>query len=259
MEKWGSPQSDNDGQRYEFTTANGVSYTYWVPGNIELSKDNNWYGFLLWEIPLDELKFDASLDEEITVVADAQYTEHPFQVSVSLFYNDGRTDHLGDRDVDIPTTANSKGLYIATVKLNDLLKEKDLSKYKSLAIRLVRQRQSNDDYGHITIRQVYLHQNTATNEITYDPVNGSHYVALNSDAWSAWGCVSINRKDGKMEVTVAPKKDANGNYYTDDKGSPRVLGGLVLDIGQRDFTKVLRVQMNQEGGRVKGVYNLSSG
>lgn len=122
LEKWGSPQSDNDGQRYEFTTANGVSYTYWVPGNIELSKDNNWYGFLLWEIPLDELKFDASLDEEITVVADAQYTEHPFQVSVSLFYNDGRTDHLGDRDVDIPTTANSKGLYIATVKLNDLLK-----------------------------------------------------------------------------------------------------------------------------------------
>lgn len=265
LEKWGSPQpqSDKDGQR--FTTQNGVSYTYWVPGNTELG-ENNWYGFSLWEIPVDELKFDASLDEDITVVADAQYTKHPFQVSVSLVYKNGDPDdhpddHLGD-DVDIPTIANSKGLYIATVKLNDLLKlrkEEDLSQYKSLAIRLVRQRKSYDDYGHITIRQVYLHQNTSTNEITYDPVNGSHYVDLNLDAWSAWGCVSITREDGKMKVTVAPKKDADGYYYKDGDGSPRVLGGLVLDIGQRDFTKVLRVQMNQEGGRVKGVYITGKG
>ena len=263
MVDWGAPQSDNDGQR--FTTQNGVSYTYWVPGNTELG-ENNWYGFSLWEIPLDELKFDASLDEDITVVADAQYTEHPFQVLVSLVYKNGDLDdyyYLGDY-VDIPTTANSKGLYIATVKLNDLLKlrkEEDLSQYKSLAILLVRQRKSYDDYGHITIRQVYLHQNTSTNEITYDPVNGSHYVDLNSDAWSAWGCVSIsNDNAGNMLVTVAPKKDACGNVlYKDDAGSPRVLGGLVLDIGQRDFTKVLRVQMNQEGGRVKGVYITGEG
>lgn len=261
LEEWYSPQSDNDGQRCEMTTQNGVSYTYWVPGNTELSTDNNWYGFSLWEIPVDELKFDPSLDEDITVVADAQDTKNPFQVSVSLVKkSDGTMDRLTyPNDVVIPTTANSKGLYIATVKLNDLLKEKDLSQYTSLAILLVRQRKSYDDYGHITIRQVYLHQNTSTNEITYDPVNGSHYVDLNSDAWSAWGCVSITREDGKMEVTVAPKKDADGNYYKDDDGSPRVLGGLVLDIGQRDFTKVLRVQMNQEGGRVKGVYITGEG
>lgn len=260
LEEWGSPQSDNDGQR--FTTQNGVSYTYWVPGNTELGK-NNWYGFSLWEIPVDELKFDAKLDEDITVVADAQYTKHPFQVSVSLVYkNEGPDDHLGN-DVEIPTTANSKGLYIATVKLNDLLKlrkGKDLNQYKSLAIRLVRQRQSDDDYGHITIRQVYLHQNTKTNEFTYDPVNGSHYVDLNSDAWSAWGCVSIsNDNAGNMLVTVAPKKDASGNVYKDDAGSPRVLGGLVLDIGQRDFSQVLRVQMNQTYGNVDNVYVTKTG
>jgi len=257
---WGAPQSDNDGQRYEFTTANGVSYTYWIPGNTELSTVNNWYGFSLWEIPLDELKFDASLDEDITVVADAQYTEHPFQVLVSLVYKNGDLDdYLGD-DVDIPTIANSKGLYIATVKLNDLLSGKELSQYKSLAVYLVRQRQSNDDYGNITIRQVYLHQNTSTNEITYDPVNGSHYVDLNSDAWSAWGCVSIsNDNAGNMLVTVAPKKDASGNVYKDDAGSPRVLGGLVLDIGQRDFSQVLRVQMNQTYGNVDNVYVTKTG
>lgn len=260
MVDWGAPKSDNDGQRFELTTQNGVSYTYRVPGNTELG-ENNWYGFSLWEIPVDELKFDAKLDEDITVVADAQYTKYPFKVSVSLVKrSDGSLERLTyPDDVVIPTTANSKGLYIATVKLNDLLSGKDLTQYTSLAILLVRQRQSNDDYGNITIRQVYLHQNTSTNEITYDPVNGSHYVDLNSDAWSAWGCVSIKRENGKMEVTVAPKKDADGNYYKDDDGSPRVLGGLVLDIGQRDFTKVLRVQMNQEGGRVKGVYITGEG
>ena len=245
------------------TTQNGVSYTYSVPGNNTELGENNWYGFSLWEIPVADLKFDAKLDEDITVVADAQYTKYPFKVSVSLVKrSDGSLERLTyPDDVVIPTTANSKGLYIATVKLNDLLSGKDLTQYTSLAILLVRQRQSNDDYGNITIRQVYLHQNTSTNEITYDPVNGSHYVDLNSDAWSAWGCVSINYDENnkKMFVTVAPKKDANGNYYTDDKGSPRVLGGLVLDIGQRDFTKVLRVQMNQEGGRVKGVYITGEG
>lgn len=257
---WGAPKSDNDGQRFELTTQNGVSYTYRVPGNTKLG-ENNWYGFSLWEIPVDELKFDAKLDEDITVVADAQYTKYPFKVSVSLVKrSDGSLERLTyPDDVVIPTTANSKGLYIATVKLNDLLSGKDLTQYTSLAILLVRQRQSNDDYGNITIRQVYLHQNTSTNEITYDPVNGSHYVDLNSDAWSAWGCVSIKRENGKMEVTVAPKTKADGTYYTEDNGSPRVLGGLVLDIGQRDFTKVLRVQMNQEGGRVKGVYITGEG
>lgn len=258
---WGAPKSDNDGQRFELTTQNGVSYTYRVPGNTELSTVNNWYGFSLWEIPLGELKFDAKLDEDITVVADAQYTKYPFKVSVSLVKrSDGSLERLTyPDDVVIPTTANSKGLYIATVKLNDSLSRKDLTQYTSLAILLVRQRQSNDDYGNITIRQVYLHQNTATNEITYDPVNGSHYVDLKSDAWSAWGCVSIKRENGKMEVTVAPKTKADSTYYTEDNGSPRVLGGLVLDIGQRDFTKVLRVQMNQEGGMVKGVYITGEG
>lgn len=258
---WGAPKSDNDGQRFELTTQNGVSYTYRVPGNTKLEQ-NNWYGFSLWEIPVDELKFNAKLDEDITVVADAQYTKYPFKVSVSLVKSiDGSLERLTyPDDVVIPKTANSKGLYIATVKLNDLLSGKELSQYKSLAVYLVRQRQSNDDYGNITIRQVYLHQNTATDEFTYDPVNGSHYVDLNSDAWSAWGCVSIsNDNAGNMLVTVAPKKDASGNVYKDDAGSPRVLGGLVLDIGQRDFSQVLRVQMNQTYGNVDNVYVTKTG
>lgn len=235
------------------STKNGVSYTYSIPTSGDV---NNWYGFSLWEIPISDLKFDATLDEDITVVADAMYTQNPFTVSVRGVKSNGTVeqwDHANS-DADIPTTANSKGMYIATVNLNNLLRDKDLSQYKSLAVYLVRERQSTDDYGNITIRQVYLHQKKATNEVNYDPVNGSHYVKLESDAWAAWGCVSTKFENGKRVVTVEPKKDANKKYYTDAKGSPIVLGGLVLDIGQRDFTKVLRVQMNQEGGDLSDVY-----
>lgn len=70
--EWGAPRhNDVDGQHYEITTKNGVSYTYTVPGNnteISTGNDGKWYGFSLWEIPISDLKFDATLDEDITVV-----------------------------------------------------------------------------------------------------------------------------------------------------------------------------------------------
>ena len=119
-----------------------------------------------------------------------------------------------------------------------------------------------DDNSSITIKKVYVHHKTHTGDVVYDPNNGRHYVNLdlsNSEAWSAWGCVSISNDKGNMVVHIEPKKDKDGNYYTEANGSPRVLGGLVLDIDGRDFSQVLRVQMNQKGGDVQGTYQTKNG
>jgi hypothetical protein len=242
----------------EMTTNNGVSYKYKVPAN---SNDNGKYhGFLLWDVSSDVLKYNADITENITVVAESRYpdndTDNPFFISICAY----KTDESGEKTLDSPVefkrpSKNSDGRFVWTINLKDL--NKDLSSYQGLQLNLMRM--SDGAAREITIRQVYLHQNTNTETWAYDPVNGGYYVPLTTDAWAAWGCVSISNDNGNMLVKVAPKTDTSGNVlYKDASGSPQVLGGLVLDIGQRDFTKVLRVQMNQKDGDVANVYKTNT-
>lgn len=242
----------------EMTTNNGVSYKYKVPAN---SNDNGKYhGFLLWDVSSDVLKYNADITENITVVAESRYpdndTDNPFFISICAY----KTDESEKKTLDSPVefkrpSKNSDGRFVWTINLKDL--NKDLSSYQGLQLNLMRM--SDGAAREITIRQVYLHQNTNTETWAYDPVNGGYYVPLTNDAWAAWGCVSISNDNGNMLVKVAPKTDTSGNVlYKDASGSPQVLGGLVLDIGQRDFTKVLRVQMNQKDGDVANVYKTNT-
>lgn len=130
----------------------------------------------------------------------------------------------------------------------------DLSTFDKFCVYLMHNCTADNDISSITIKKVYVHHKTHTGDVVYDPNNGRHYVNLDlskSEAWSAWGCVSISNDDkGNMVVHIEPKKDKDGKYYTEANGSPRVLGGLVLDIDGQTSPRC-RVQMNQRAATFK--------
>lgn len=257
-----------------WTTDNGVSYTMGLPSG---TTQGQWYGIRLGDFSkADFLSSSNTLDGELVIVSSAQTesTNSLFQISVwGVDAQDKETQlKLGDsNDALFPAkTKDDNGDQKCTIDLAAIKKqivnntEQDVAPrtFTKFRVYLMHYCTAADDNSSITIKKVYVHHKTHTGDVVYDPNNGRHYVNLNkSEAWSAWGCVSIkNDKDGNMIVHIEPKKKANGtSYYTDDFGSPRVLGGLVLDIDGRDFSQVLRVQMNQKDGDVKGTYQTENG
>lgn len=252
-----------------WTTQEGVSYTMGLPSDKEKSQ---WYGIRLGDFSkADFLSSSNTLDGELVIVSSAQTesTNSLFQISVWGVDAKGNETKLklgeSQEDATFPEkTKEGDGDQKCTIDLAAIKKQivdngdqdVDLSPYTSYRVYLMHYCTADNDISSITIKKVYVHHKTHTGDVVYDPNNGRHYVNLNkSEAWSAWGCVSIkNDKDGNMIVHIEPKEKADGTYYTDDFGSPRVLGGLVLDIDGRDFSQVLRVQMNQKDGDVKGTY-----
>lgn len=261
-----------------WTTDNGVSYTMGLPSDKEKSK---WYGIRLGDFSkADFLSSSSSLDGELVIVSSAQTesTNSLFQISVWGVDAQGKETQLklGDsNDALFPAkTKDDNGDQKCTIDLAAIKKQivnnteqneqnVDLSTFDKFCVYLMHNCTADNDISSITIKKVYVHHKTHTGDVVYDPNNGRHYVNLdlsNSEAWSAWGCVSIkNDKDGNMIVHIEPKKKADRNYYLDESNSPRVLGGLVLDIDGRDFSQVLRVQMNQKDGDVKGTYQTKNG
>lgn len=258
-----------------WTTDNGVSYTMGLPGG---TTQDQWYGIRLGDFSkADFLSSSNTLDGELVVVSSGQTkSDSPlFQISVwGVDANGNQTKlKLGESQEDATFPEKTKegdGDQKCTINLAAIKKQivdngdqdVDPSPYTSYRVYLMHYCTAADDNSSITIKKVYVHHKTHTGDVDYDPNNGRHYVNLSkSEAWSAWGCVSISNDDkGNMVVHIEPKKKADGtSYYTDDFGSPRVLGGLVLDIDGRDFSQVLRVQMNQQGGDVQGTYQTENG
>lgn len=265
-----------NGSTPTWTTDNGVSYTMGMPTG---TKNGEWYGVALGDFTKDDfLSSSSSLDGELVVVSIGQTkSDSPlFQISVWGVDAQGKETKLklgeNQEDATFPAkTSNSDGDQKCTINLANIKKEivdnveKDVapSTFTSFRVFLMHNCTAADDNSFITIKKVYVHHKTHTGDVVYDLNNGRHYINLDlskSEAWSAWGCVSIkNDKDGNMIVHIEPKEKADGSYYTEANGSPRVLGGLVLDIDGRDFSQVLRVQMNQQGGDVKGTYQTKNG
>ena len=259
-----------------WTTDNGVSYTMGLPSDKEKGQ---WYGIRLGDFSkADFLSSSNTLDGELVIVSSAQTesTNSLFQISVWGVDAKGNETKLklGDSQEDATFPEKTKegdGDQKCTINLADITKEivnnteQDVAPrtFDKFCVYLMHNCTADNDISSITIKKVYVHHKTHTGDVVYDPNNGRHYVNLDinkSEAWSAWGCVSIkNDKDGNMIVHIEPKKKADDTYYTDDFGSPRVLGGLVLDIDGRDFSQVLRVQMNQKDGDVKGTYKTENG
>lgn len=255
-----------------WTTDNGVSYTMGLPSDKEKSQ---WYGIRLGDFSkADFLSSSNTLDGELVIVSSAQTesTNSLFQISVWGVDAQGNKTKLklgeSQEDATFPEkTKEGDGDQKCTIDLaaiktqivNNTEQTVDLSTFDKFCVYLMHKCTADNDISSITIKKVYVHHKTHTGDVVYDQNNGRHYVNLdlsNSEAWSAWGCVSISKdENGNMKVHIEPKKKADGtSYYTDDFGSPRVLGGLVLDIDGRDFSQVLRVQMNQKGGDVQGTY-----
>lgn len=264
-----------------WTTQEGVSYTMGLPSG---TTQGQWYGIRLGDFSkADFLSSSNTLDGELVIVSSAQTesTNSLFQISVWGVDAQGKETQLklGDsNDALFPAkTKDDNGDQKCTIDLAAIKKqivnnteqteqtEQDVAPrtFDKFCVYLMHNCTADNDISSITIKKVYVHHKTHTGDVVYDPNNGRHYVNLDinkSEAWSAWGCVSIkNDKDGNMIVHIEPKKKADDTYYTDDFGSPRVLGGLVLDIDGRDFSQVLRVQMNQKDGDVKGTYKTENG
>ena len=261
-----------------WTTDNGVSYTMGLPSDKEKSK---WYGIRLGDFSkADFLSSSSSLDGELVIVSSAQTesTNSLFQISVWGVDAQGNETQLklGDsNDALFPAkTKDDNGDQKCTIDLAAIKKQivnnteqpeqnVNLSTFDKFCVYLMHNCTADNDISSITIKKVYVHHKTHTGDVVYDPNNGRHYVNLDlnkSEAWSAWGCVSISNDDkGNMVVHIEPKRDQDGKYYTEANGSPRVLGGLVLDIDGRDFSQVLRVQMNQKDGDVQGTYQTKNG
>lgn len=259
-----------------WTTDNGVSYTMGLPSG---TTQGQWYGIRLGDFSkADFLSSSSSLDGELVIVSSAQTesTNSLFQISVWGVDAEGNETKLklgeSQEDATFPEkTKEGDGDQKCTIDLaaiktqivNNTEQTVDLSPYTSYRVYLMHYCTADNDNSSITIKKVYVHHKTHTDDVVYDLNNGRHYVNLdlnNSEAWSAWGCVSISNDDkGNMVVHIEPKKKADDTYYTDDFGSPRVLGGLVLDIDGRDFSQVLRVQMNQQGGYVDHTFQTTNG
>lgn len=249
-----------------------------LPSDKEKSQ---WYGIRLGDFSkADFLSSSNTLDGELVIVSSAQTesTNSLFQISVWGVDAQGKETQLklGDsNDALFPAkTKDDNGDQKCTIDLAAIKKQivnnteqteqnVDLSTFDKFCVYLMHNCTADNDISSITIKKVYVHHKTHTGDVVYDPNNGRHYVNLDlskSEAWSAWGCVSISNDDkGNMVVHIEPKKDKDGKYYTEANGSPRVLGGLVLDIDGRDFSQVLRVQMNQKGGDVQGTYQTKNG
>lgn len=268
------------GNKATWTTQEGVSYTMGLPCG---TTKGQWYGIRLGEFSKEDfLSSSSSLDGELVIVSSAQTvsTTPLFQISVwGVYTGTDNKEHEtklklseSQEDAIFPAkTTEGDGDQKFTINLSTITKQivnnaaqnVDLSTFTKFYVYLMRNCTA-DDNSSITIKKVYVHHKTHTGDVVYDPNNGRHYVNINlsnpklkiSEAWSAWGCVSIkgNDENGNMIVHIEPKKKADDTYYTDDFGSPRVLGGLVLDIDGRDFTQVLRVQMNQQGGDINKTY-----
>lgn len=265
-----------------WTTQEGVSYTMGLPRG---TTQGQWYGIRLGDFSkADFLSSSNTLDGELVIVSSAQTesTNSLFQISVwgvdaqgketqlklgdsndALFPAKTKDDNV-DQKCTIDLAAIKKQIVNNTEQTEKTEKNVDPSTFDKFCVYLMHNCTADNDISSITIKKVYVHHKTHTGDVVYDQNNGRHYVNLdlsNSEAWSAWGCVSISKdENGNMKVHIEPKKKADGtSYYTDDFGSPRVLGGLVLDIDGRDFSQVLRVQMNQQGGDVKGTYQTKNG
>lgn len=259
-----------------WTTQEGVSYTMGLPSG---TTQGQWYGIRLGDFSkADFLSSSNTLDGELVIVSSAQTesTNSLFQISVWGVDAQGNETKLklgeSQEDATFPEkTKEGDGDQKCTIDLADIKKQivdngdqdVDLSPYTSYRVYLMHYCTADNDNSSITIKKVYVHHKTHTGDVVYDPNTGRHYVNLDlskSEAWSAWGCVSIsNDENGNMKVHIEPKKKADGTYYLDESNSPRVLGGLVLDIDGRDFSQVLRVQMNQKGGDVQGTYQTKNG
>lgn len=265
-----------------WTTQEGVSYTMGLPRG---TTQDQWYGIRLGDFSkADFLSSSNTLDGELVIVSSAQTesTNSLFQISVWGVYtgNDNKehetqlklgesTDALfpaktkddnGDQKCTIDLAAIKKQIVNNTEQTEQTEQDVAPRTFTKFRVYLMHHCTADNDNSSITIKKVYVHHKTHTGDVVYDPNNGRHYVNLNkSEAWSAWGCVSIkNDKDGNMIVHIEPKKKADDTYYTDDFDSPRVLGGLVLDIDGRDFSQVLRVQMNQQGGDVDHTFQTTN-
>lgn len=259
-----------------WTTDNGVSYTMGLPSDKEKSQ---WYGIRLGDFnKADFLSSSNTLDGELVIVSSAQTesTNSLFQISVWGVDAKGNKTKLklgeSQEDATFPEkTKEGDGDQKCTIDLaaiktqivNNTEQTVDLSTFDKFCVYLMHHCTADNDISSITIKKVYVHHKTHTDDVVYDQNNGRHYVNLDlskSEAWSAWGCVSISKdENGNMKVHIEPKKKADGTYYLDESNSPRVLGGLVLDIDGRDFSQVLRVQMNQKGGDVQGTYQTENG
>lgn len=258
-----------------WTTQEGVSYTMGLPSG---TTQGQWYGIRLGDFSkADFLSSSNTLDGELVIVSSAQTesTNSLFQISVWGVDAQGKETQLklGDsNDALFPAkTKDDNGDQKCTIDLaaikkqivNNTEQKVDLSTFDKFCVYLMHNCTADNDNSSIIIKKVYVHHKTHTGDVVYDPNNGRHYVNLDlskSEAWSAWGCVSIsNDENGNMKVHIEPKKKADGTYYLDESNSPRVLGGLVLDIDGRDFSQVLRVQMNQKGGDVQGTYQTKNG
>lgn len=259
-----------------WTTQEGVSYTMGLPSG---TTQGQWYGIRLGDFSkADFLSSSNTLDGELVIVSSAQTesTNSLFQISVWGVDAQGNETKLklgeSQEDATFPEkTKEGDGDQKCTIDLaaiktqivNNTEQTVDLSTFDKFCVYLMHNCTADNDISSITIKKVYVHHKTHTGDVVYDPNNGRHYVNLDlskSEAWSAWGCVSISNDDkGNMVVHIEPKKDKDGKYYTEANGSPRVLGGLVLDIDGRDFSQVLRVQMNQKDGDVKGTYKTENG
>ena len=259
-----------------WTTQEGVSYTMGLPSG---TTQGQWYGIRLGDFSkADFLSSSNTLDGELVIVSSAQTesTNSLFQISVWGVDAQGNETKLklgeSQEDATFPEkTKEGDGDQKCTIDLADIKKQivdngdqdVDLSPYTSYRVYLMHYCTADNDNSSITIKKVYVHHKTHTGDVVYDPNTGRHYVNLdlsNSEAWSAWGCVSISKdENGNMKVHIEPKKKADGTYYLDESNSPRVLGGLVLDIDGRDFSQVLRVQMNQKDGDVQGTYQTKNG
>lgn len=260
-----------------WTTQEGVSYTMGLPSG---TTQGQWYGIRLGDFSkADFLSSSNTLDGELVVVSSGQTkSDSPlFQISVWGVDAQGKETQLklGDsNDALFPAkTKDDNGDQKCTIDLAAIKKQinnteqteqnVNLSTFDKFCVYLMHNCTADNDISSITIKKVYVHHKTHTGDVVYDPNNGRHYVNLDlskSEAWSAWGCVSISNDDKEnMVVHIEPKKDKDGKYYTEANGSPRVLGGLVLDIDGRDFSQVLRVQMNQKGGDVQGTYQTKNG
>lgn len=258
-----------------WTTQEGVSYTMGLPSG---TTQDQWYGIRLGDFSkADFLSSSNTLDGELVIVSSAQTesTNSLFQISVWGVDAQGNETKLklgeSQEDATFPEkTKEGDGDQNCTIDLaaikkqivNKTEQDVNLSTFTKFRVYLMHHCTADNDISSITIKKVYVHHKTHTGDVVYDQNNGRHYVNLDlskSEAWSAWGCVSISNDKGNMVVHIEPKKDKDGKYYTEANGSPRVLGGLVLDIDGRDFSQVLRVQMNQKDGDVKGTYQTENG
>lgn len=258
--KWGTSST------VTWTTDNGVSYTMRMPTG---TKKDEFYGVALGDFSPSEFLSGGKLDGELVIVSSGQTesTNPLFQISVWGVDANGTETHLklfeNQEDATFPAkTTPSDNDQKCTINLTANAEQNvDLSTFTKFRVFLMCGCTADNakDNSFITIKKVYVHHKTHTGDVVYDPNNGRHYVNLDlskSEAWSAWGCVSIsNDAKGNMVVSVKPKTNPDSkDYYRDANGSPRVLGGLVLDIDGRDFSQVLRVQMNQTGGDVSRTY-----